>query len=98
MTNRKINSSVRSDEELIEKRQNQVLVIDVVTILKQLFLVGLSSPLELILSYYLSDQKAQTLAQGIAAILSTLRSRQFYCREIFCDPQSGLVSLEFAKQ
>ena len=95
MTNVKVKSSVRSDKELIEKRKNQVLVIDVVTILKQLFLVGLASPLELILSYYLSDQKAATLAQGIAAMLATLRSRAFNCLEILCDPQSGLVSLEY---
>jgi hypothetical protein len=71
----------------------QDLVADVMHVAGQKFLVSISSPLELLMTYYVESQSTQELGNALQQHINTLRSRGFEPRWVLVDPHSSLVKL-----
>jgi hypothetical protein len=71
----------------------QDLVADVMHVAGQKFLVSVSSPLELLMTYHIGSQSTQELGNALQQHINTLRSRGFEPRRVLVDPHSPLVKL-----
>jgi len=60
---------------------------------RQKFLVSVSSPLELLMTYHIESQSTQELDNALQQHINTLRSRGFKPRRVLVDPHSSLVKL-----
>jgi hypothetical protein len=69
------------------------MVADVMHVARQKFLVSVSSPLELLMTYHIESQSTQELDNALQQHINTLRSRGFKPRRVLVDPHSSLVKL-----
>jgi hypothetical protein len=92
-TNKKVNWNSSVDVGLKEQQKVQVMVTDVMYIMKQAFLVSVASPLELTVSCPLSNHTKGCFGDTLQVQINLLRSRGFDVSTIFVDPLKALAAL-----
>jgi len=73
---------------------HQDVVADVMHILDHRFLVGVSSPLELLLVCHIRSLSSSDLGTGVQKHFNTFRSRGFEPKRLYIDPHKSLVALQ----
>jgi len=82
------------DEDLVLEEKNLILHLDVMHIDKNLFLVTVCDPLQLMLQVHIERESHAVLRMALQGQLELLYSKGFKPIRMYVDPQSALKSLE----
>ena len=91
-TNIKI-STQQPDHLIKSQTTNQHLYVDVMLVRQKPFLIGLSDPLNMIMSHALQNQTADALGKSLSSMISLLASQGFQVTRIVCDAHASFKAL-----
>jgi hypothetical protein len=75
--------------------EKQIVYIDVFHMMKNIFLVGISKPLSLLMSRHIKDQSAVTITTAAKGFIKLLKDHDLEC-EIVCDGEKAFTSEHFS--
>jgi hypothetical protein len=95
-TRRHAKGTTMEDTKAKLQLTNQVMVANIMHVAGEMFLVSVSSPLEIILVKHIASLSAASLGAGVQSHINTLRSRGFEPIRVMIDPHKSLVALQEA--